>query len=145
MDDKSVQPGYIIKRNSQRDDVVLCPYVVRLDKGVAIYAPFDKDTCIRKSLDTTNLRYYKIGTRVEYLLTAHCIKSSKMKYDEWVSGTVLSCELDWVEADPLGGVPYSIRFDGEDTSLYLWGPRDFIREIQADANVKTAIQVSVHL
>ena len=54
---------------------------------------------------------------------------------EWVSGTVLSCELDWVEADPLGGAPYSIRFDGEDTSLYLWGPRDSIREIQADANV----------
>ena len=78
--------------------------MVRLDKGVAIYAPlFDKDTCIRKSLDTTNLRYYKIGTRVEYLPTAHCIKSSKMKYDEWASGTVLSCELDWVEADPLGG------------------------------------------
>jgi hypothetical protein len=135
MDDKSVQPGYIIMRNCQRDDGVLCPYVVRLDKGVAIYAPFDKDTCIRKSLDTTNLRYYKIGTRVEYRPTAHCIKSSKMKYDEWVSGTVLSCELDWVEADPLGGAPYSIRFDGEDSSLYIWGPRDSIREIQADANV----------
>ena len=50
MDDKTLQPGFIIMRNCQRDDGVLCPYVVRLDKGVAIYAPlFDKDTCIRKS------------------------------------------------------------------------------------------------
>ena len=118
------QSGTIIKRHTMGwDGKIYHPYGIRLDNGEVVYAPVDEDTTIKKSLDARKFYDFKIGTRVEYLRNGN-----------WTSGTILRCDLDWVNVDPLEGSPYSIRFDGEDNTLYLWGARDFFREIQSDTN-----------
>ena len=115
------QSGTIIKRHTMGwDGKMYHPYGIRLDNGEVVYAPVDEDTTIKKSLDARKFNDFKIGTRVEYLRNGN-----------WTSGTILRCDLDWVNVDPLEGSPYSIRFDGEDNTLYLWGPRDSFREIQS--------------
>jgi len=107
------EPGAIVRMNVEHQGQ-LAPYLVQLDSGSSVVAPYDDNRFIRREGESSSvsarLLRFRVGNRVEANLGSH-----------WERGTVAKLNYHHDNFGKDVAMPYQVRLDSGDK---VWAPHD---------------------